>query len=566
MLTPSAVWVKYLGWITAVILYCIFFGYKTWKENYQSKNLNHVDNIHGDYELMVNDGKNNENEDDNKDVVDKAVHKVLLKSTFSLCQEIGDLVNSIIFMIYFEYFSGLTFSSIFGKIHLSVFILKIIFELVDITQNIFHIFYGKTQKARNIVIFGYIKLHFNLFFTLYIIFVSYYKLSNPETFWCSVLFLSNVFKSFYNIQIKMILEMYNNAIEQMYQDYTRSDYAVILVTYSDTNQPKRTSKSSDCCLIKVIKKAYNFLYSKLDDIIIYIFPCLILANCVIYSMLIMGPFWIFCTFIIWFVYVFTVAFCSSCNCQCKLWWIYLSLFFNILANILAGAAILLYQFVYTFIINKYYTLNKWNEIGQHWWYGISNGIIYLLIVFIPLILFGPVNAFCGWYHCQGVYASTWTIDKVYLSLTYVVTFAAPGIIVAVIHPWSFDDCSDGTHWATVAISLGSLLGVSILFCLNCHAAALCNCRTGPNFHDSTGIRRRCHGCMCLLSMTSLIIGCVFCTLYAVDIYSGCNAIDLHTAQCYNVTSNSTYNVSLDTITPLYDAWYFNCTDVTLWFN
>eukprot|EP00484_Ammonia_sp_Unknown_P021014 CAMPEP_0197034040 /NCGR_PEP_ID=MMETSP1384-20130603/12261_1 /TAXON_ID=29189 /ORGANISM="Ammonia sp." /LENGTH=493 /DNA_ID=CAMNT_0042463915 /DNA_START=173 /DNA_END=1654 /DNA_ORIENTATION=+ len=470
--------------------------------------------MHGDYALMTDP----DSEQKEEDIIDESVHKVLLKGTFSLCQELGDLVNTIIFMIYFEFYSGLNFSSLFGEIHLAVFILKIVFEVVDITQNVLHLWFHRTHKAQYIITFTYIKLHFSLFFTLYIVYFSYAKLSNPETFWCSVLFVSNVFKSFYNIQIKLVLEMYNNAIKSLFRDHNESEYSVILVADTASHQHSYTtpprSQSSDCCLIAAGKQMYRFLYSKLDDIVVYLFPCLVFANCAVYSMLVMGPRWIEITFLVWFTYVFSVAFCYSCHCQCKLYLVYLALFFNIIANILAGFSIFLYHMVYSFGINKSYTLSDWNAIGQYWYYGISNAIMYLLITGVPLIVVGPKEAFCGWLHCEGEYASTWTIDKVYLSLTYVVTFAAPGIILAVIHPWPYGDgCSYQTHQITVAIALAVLFGVSLLFCLNCHAAALCNCRTGPNFHDSSGIRRRCHGCMCLMAMTSLIMGCAWCYFY-----------------------------------------------------
>ena len=112
------------------------------------------------------------------------------------------------------------------------------------------------------------------------------------------------------------------------------------------------------------------------------------------------------------------------------------------------------------------------------------------------------------------------MDKVDLSCTYLVTFCAPGmfplednvclhygicdnngktqfsgIILAVIHPWQFDGCDDSTHWEIVGVSFAILFGISILFCLYCHMIATFNCETGPNYHDSSGIRRRCSGCI-----------------------------------------------------------------------
>ena len=54
-----------------------------------------------------------------------------------------------------------------------------------------------------------------------------------------------------------------------------------------------------------------------------------------------------------------------------------------------------------FLINSFDHIHCKNIICKYWWYGISNGLLYLLIVLIPLILFGPKDAFCGWFHCQG---------------------------------------------------------------------------------------------------------------------------------------------------------------------
>ena len=100
MVEPPSTFVKYLGWIVAVFFYIAFLAVKLWRDKHpSSQNPQDANNIHGDYELMadVNDddleGKNEDNnqpKNNGEDILDKSVHKVLLKSTFSLCQELGD--------------------------------------------------------------------------------------------------------------------------------------------------------------------------------------------------------------------------------------------------------------------------------------------------------------------------------------------------------------------------------------------------------------------------------------------------------------------------------------------
>ena len=154
-----------------------------------------------------------------------------------------------------------------------------------------------------------------------------------------------------------------------------------------------------------------------------------------------------------------------------------------------------------------------------------------------------------------------------------------GIIFAVIHPWSFYDCGAGfdDHILTVFIALGCLGGLSILFCSYCHCIATLNCTTGPNYHDSSGIRRRCSGCICLMSMSSLIFGCWFCWFYVMgsDIIYGlvlnCCLMDIEMDGCSVVNNTCYFDLNIynasgsvnmyqkgEEDNPIWDTW-FNCT-------
>eukprot|EP01084_Bolivina_argentea_P222036 375925_1 len=370
MLTPPSTVVAYLGWIVAGILLCVLMPLVRWLRNRRFIKANNIicNNKYkpsdDESDLMVNLLNIQKPAKSMQEIVDISIYEMFLKSEFSVCQDVADFVNTIIFLIYFEYFSGLTVTSVFGRIHIIIFSFKILLQIIDITQNMFHIIGNKQIKSDHIIMFNSVRVHFNLLFILYTIFFSYGKLSNPATFWSSVLFVANFFKSFYEAQVKRYYVIYDNMIQELVRLKLREIVDQQSAANNGISVYVKPKEIPEPCIIKYAKKLYKLLHSKLDDIVVFV-PCIIIANCIVYSMLILGPLWIILTFIVWLLFIFTVSFCGKCHCQAKIWLIDTAFIMNLFFNIAVGFGVFIYHIFYPTVINKQYKFDIWSSIHHY---------------------------------------------------------------------------------------------------------------------------------------------------------------------------------------------------------
>eukprot|EP01084_Bolivina_argentea_P133974 236402_1 len=154
--------------------------------------------------------KEQHNEDNQYTKFEFEIKNALLRSNFAIARIIADLINSTVIIVYFNYFTGLQYTSIFGIIQLTIYCISMLFDLIDIT---IHLIPKTKQKImENYVLtdsfnakyyfIQFIHTYFNFFSLFFTIYLCHTTLSHFDTYWIITLSFTNKIKSILEIHWK----------------------------------------------------------------------------------------------------------------------------------------------------------------------------------------------------------------------------------------------------------------------------------------------------------------------------------------------------------------------------
>eukprot|EP01084_Bolivina_argentea_P133972 236398_1 len=188
------------------------------------------------------------------------IKNALLRSNFSLARIIGDLINSTVIIIYFNYFTGLELTSPFGIIQLVIYSISMLFDLIDIAINL--IPKTKQKIMENYVLtdsfnakyyfIQFIHTYFNFFSLFFTIYLCHTTLSKFDTYWIITLSFTN--------KIKSILEIHWKTFQKLVFNYSK------------------THKQTKCD--KVISWLIKKLIYTLSELLLYI-PLFLISSSII---------------------------------------------------------------------------------------------------------------------------------------------------------------------------------------------------------------------------------------------------------------------------------------------
>jgi len=186
-----------------------------------------------------NNNNNNKGNNENNDAVDKfekiyqdkKILDAFVLSTFKCAMEISDLINSIIWVVYFKEITGYDIFSIVWYFEISIFGVNTLFVIFSLINFV----YFKCKKATMIPIhillmMDIAKYMFGGIKTLGKVYYTYDTLSEPGTFWLLVLFLS---KNLLDLQWLFIDKLKSFYMVYYDKEYTKGCCAAIKRTIGE---------------------------------------------------------------------------------------------------------------------------------------------------------------------------------------------------------------------------------------------------------------------------------------------------------------------------------------------
>jgi len=188
------------------------------------------------------------------------IKDALLQTNFALARIIGDLINSTVIIIYFNYFTGLEYTSTFGIIQLLIYSISITFGLIDIAIHLIPT--AKQKITENYVLtdefnakyyfIQFIHAYFNFYSLFFTIYICHTTLSEFDTYWVITLSFTNKSKSILEIHWKT--------------------FRKLVVNYSSTHQ---TTKCDKIIFWLIQKLIYVF-----SELLLYI-PLFLISSSII---------------------------------------------------------------------------------------------------------------------------------------------------------------------------------------------------------------------------------------------------------------------------------------------
>ena len=182
---PRFKYINYSGYVALVVLYALwhvlYLGYTCFcaepdKEGHPNKQYVPLTDLQSatkkEREQLIDDQVR-------KDFA-KAINDSFIKSKLSLISQFSDLINSGIFLYYFEYYTQIDVCSYYWIISTAVFGINIIFFIIDFFHSCLC---GGCLQIGAILKYDAIKYHFSLIYVIFKIYYSWEYLHNLPTFW-----------------------------------------------------------------------------------------------------------------------------------------------------------------------------------------------------------------------------------------------------------------------------------------------------------------------------------------------------------------------------------------------
>eukprot|EP01084_Bolivina_argentea_P121035 214561_1 len=379
--------------------------------------------------------------------IDESIRKLnTSKSIFSIVLELSDIVNSILWIIYFEYFCGYSITSEIGIVQISFFGLKNLIHLVYFI-NYFCLKYNKQYQTYDLfkhkkIIYDYFRY---IFFGINIIFKVYYSYNKLHQI-----------TTFYSLTLSLALNIKN--LLMLPFEYITKFVDIILKSIQDqSNVPNKNKQSWKT---KIKKKIENGLVQ-----IIILIPIFVSINIITFSMLLLGESWIIFYGIIWYILpLIPMIFAQNINENMTKW---LSIFLSIqlligfgcyYTNLYVGTAQFIKEIEGTQQKNNNYIL-----------FGIPSLIFYLFQGMTGLILM--LYSVC-YFNINGCKSG---LFYVFILCNYILIFIAPPIIAGF------------TDWTLVAIIFASYPVCLVGLCMIIFVGIVCcNCQRCLERTDDQG--------------------------------------------------------------------------------